>query len=686
MLKKQLLILLSNLLLSCFAFAQHEHHAARNGGDDNTDTARIQKEEDFYTIITVPIPRHVELEAGGMVFLPGDKLAVCTRRGEVWIIYNPYMRNGESPQYKLFAKGLHETLGINLIGDDIYVIQRSEVTRLRDLNADGVADEYKTVYTWPLVPNYHEYAYGTIVDTQGNMVVNLNLGWTGRAESLSKWDGWMLKIDTAGNMKPFATGLRSPAGMGINKAGDIFYSENQGDWVGSGYVAHVSEGDFMGNPEGLKWAAEPGSPVKLRVNDIPDTDEPKYEVAKRVPGLKVPAVWLPHTILGISTSDLLLSDGKGKMGPFDDQFFVGDQGHSKIMRVALEKVKGVYQGAAFPFREGFSSGVFRMKWGSDGSMFVGMTNRGWGSRGTEPFGLQRLVWNGEIPFEMRAISAMPDGFEIEFTRPVDIARAKAANYAVTSFTYKYGHKYGSPVINDAERQVKAASVSPDGLRIRIVLDSLKQGYIYEIRTEGIRSTDNFLLMHNVAYYTLNEIPDGARLVITDENRVKPKPKEVEEPAEEPEMKTKTDPKKVPAVQSKRQLNQPPDWGKPDQSIVIRPVNGLKYDKTNITVKAGTKVKLTFDNTDDMPHNVVITTPGSADEVGIAALNMGLSGERSHYVPQTNKILFYTGLLQPGRSETIYFTAPDKPGDYSFICTYPGHYLVMRGILKVAGSK
>lgn len=668
------------VLVSGTAMAQHQHHMT----DASADTARIQKEEDYYKIITIPIPRHIELEVGGMVFLPGDKLAVCTRRGEVWIISNAYMRNGEPPQYRLFARGLHEALGLNLIGDDLYVIHRSEVTRLRDLDADGEADEYKTVYTWPLAANYHEYVYGTITDPQGNMVINMNLGWTDRAVSLSKWDGWMLKIDTAGNMKPWATGMRSPAGMGINKEGDLFYTENQGDWVGSGYIAHVAEGDFMGNPEGLKWAAERGSPVTLRFDDIPDTNEPKYDVARRVPGLKPPAVWLPHTIFGISTSDLLWNYSDGKMGPFEGQVFVGDQGQSKIMRVAMEKVNGVYQGVAFPFREGFSSGVLRMKWGSDGSMFVGMTNRGWGSMGPEPFGLQRLVWNGVNPFVMKTVKAQPDGFEIEFTQPVDLARAKTATFSVTSFTYKYGHGYGSPVINDAKRTVQAVSFSPDGLKARIVVDSLKKGYIHEIKVEGIRSRDNLLLMHPVAYYTLNEIPAGAPMVITEENRVQPTTPDVT--AEEPQPANKSTTVKSSTVLPKRLTKQPADWAQPDQVIVLKPVNGLKYDQTQIIVKAGAKVKLTFDNTDDMPHNVVITTPGAADEVGSAALSLGLSAEKQSYVPASAKVLYHTSLLQPGKKETIYFKAPTQPGSYPFVCTYPGHYLVMRGILKVVAGQ
>jgi uncharacterized cupredoxin-like copper-binding protein len=125
---------------------------------------------------------------------------------------------------------------------------------------------------------------------------------------------------------------------------------------------------------------------------------------------------------------------------------------------------------------------------------------------------------------------------------------------------------------------------------------------------------------------------------------------------------------------------------PDQSIAITPVPGLKFSITSLTVKAGSKIKLTFKNSDDMLHNVVITTPNAADDVGSLALKMGLNGERLFYVPNTPKVLFNTALLQPGKSETIYFTAPDKPGDYPYVCTYPGHYLVMRGVMKVVAPK
>lgn len=676
-----------NLLVATLIYSSTISVFAQN---QEADTAIVQKEEDFYKIYTVPIPEEVKLEVGGMTFLPDDRLVVCTRRGEVWVIRNPYMKNGTYPQFSLFAQGLHEPLGLNYIDGALYTTQRSELTRLTDIDNDGEADEYRTIYSWPLSGNYHEYAYGPIKDRDGNLVVTLNLAWTGVERSLSRWHGWMLKITKDGKMKPYASGLRSPAAFALNKDGDIFYAENQGGWVGSGHITEINEGDFLGHPEGLRWADLPGSPVKLRMSDIPDTDEPKYDVAKRVSGLKSPSVWFPQSILGISTSGILPYSSQGKMGPFEGQLFVGDQGQSKIMRVDLEKINGVYQGVSFPFQEGFSSGVLRLNWGSDGSMFVGMTARGWGSTGGESFGLQRLEWNGKIPFEMKTVKARPDGFEIEFTQPVDIKRAKdPASYELTSFTYKYGHNYGSPVINEGNCPIKAIEVSADGLKVRIVADSLRLGYIHEIKATGVRSKQNFGLLHDFGYYTLNNFPDGPKLAVTKENQVGKMAMAHNHPAptanNKPSAKTSTSSsvKTAPPTLAKHTNRQPASWTKgPDKVLTLTPIPGLKFNTKLLTVKAGSKIKLTFKNTDDMLHNVVITIPGAADDVGKMALNMGLKGEKQHFVPNSSKVLFHTFLLQPGKNESIYFIAPSKPGSYPFVCTYPGHYIIMRGIMKV----
>ncbi len=641
------------------------------------DSTRAPAESDYYRMVTLPIPENVVLEVGGLETLPDGRLAVATRRGEVWLVDNPEGMNGSRPHFTRFAQGLHEALGLSYRDGALYTAQRSELTRLRDTDGDGKADRYETVYAWPLSGNYHEYSFGPVFSPKGDMVVTLNLAWVGYGDSFVKWRGWMLRISPDGKMTPVAAGFRSPSSFGYNLEGDLFYSENQGDWVGSGGITHVEPGDFVGNPTSLKWSGEPESPVKLAKSDIPDTGEPKFEVAKRARGLKTPAVWFPHTILGTSTSAILVDSTRGAFGPFAGQLFVGDQGQSKIMRVFLEKVNGVYQGVVFPFREGFASGVFRQTWGRDGSMYVGQTSRGWSATGTAPFGLQRLVWTGAMPFEAHRVEARPDGFEITFTMPVDrSAAADPASYKVSSFTYKYHHFYGSPVINETGHAIRAVVVSSDSLSARLVLDSLRQGYIHEIMMSGVRSASGAPLLHDFGYYTINQIPSGPRLAVAPVSatragsvRRSPKPGAVSA-------------SNIAAL-AKRQTDMPDDWnGKLDQLVTVEGVDGLKFSITSFEVKAGARVRVNFANQSDMLHNLVIVRPGGTAPVVTAALKLGLDGMRLGFVPRLSDVLYHTGLLEPRKSESIFFEAPMTPGDYAFVCSFPGHAGTMQGVMRV----
>ena len=628
-------------------------------------------EADFYKIQTLPIPEGVVLEVGGLEILPDGQLGVSTRRGEVWLIKNPYMTGGVRPQFKRFAHGLHEALGLAYRDGAFYTSQRSELTRLRDNDGDGRADLYETVYSWPLEGNYHEYSFGPLIRDDGTMIVTLNLAWVGYGASLSKWRGWMLEVTPDGKMTPMATGMRSPAGFGLDVEGEVFYGENQGDWIGSGYITHVETGDFVGNPAGLRWTDLPGSPLSLKPEDVPDSGLPMVEVAPDVPDLKPPAVWLPHTLMGVSTSDILADTTKGAFGPFAGQLFVGDQGQSRVMRVFLEKVNGVYQGAAFPFREGFSSGVLRIVWGKDGSMFVGMTSRGWGSTGPAPYGLQRLEWTGLMPFEVKSVEARSDGFELTFTKPVDRELASdLSSYHVTGFTYKYHSTYGSPITNRETTPVRGVQVSEDGYSARIVVDGLRKGYIHELKMTSLRSADGEPLLHDVAYYTLNEIPDGPRLELD---------------AGQTESAAPMSAARAAVVQAKRVTTMPEDWTDgPDATITIGTQPGLRFDLPAFDVQAGTRLKLVFNNNDDMMHNLLVVQPGSADRVGEQAIALGLDEPDQHYVPDLDEVLFHTVLLEPETMEAIYFTVPDEPGEYSYVCSFPGHSFTMRGIMRVVG--
>ncbi len=622
-----------------------------------------EKEAEYYKIVDVPIPEDVKLEVGGLALTDDDKLGVSTRRGEVWLIDKPY---GTAPIFKRYAHGLHEALGLGFRNGGFYLSQRGELTRLEDKNNDGEADVYKTIFSWPLSGNYHDYSYGPKFLPNDDMIVTLNLSWTDGGRSTVRWRGWMLKITPEGEMTPIATGLRSPAGFGINAEGDYFYTENQGDWVGSGRMTHLAVGDFAGHPEGLKWSNDPLSPISLKLEDIQDNSGMTlYEYAKKVPELKAPAIWFPHTILGISTSDILYDTTQGKFGPFEGQQFIGDQGHSKIMRVYMEKVNGVYQGAAFPFVEGFSSGVLRMIWGSDSSMFVGMTSRGWASTGKKEYGLQRLVWTGKMPFEIKTMKALDDGFELEFTKPINKTQGQdIASYKMSTFNYKYHRTYGSPIIDTQDAMVHKAEVSEDGLKVKLTVHGMRLGYIHQIEIPNLKSAAGAPLLHKKGYYTLNEVPGGA--------------------LKSPQMATQKSSKKI--EQPKRITTMPSAWGEAgaDEKIVLGTVPGLKYDTEELTINRNSKIQLTLNNNDDMIHNVVVTKRGEETplKVGEMALNLGLDGADLNYVPFSDLVLAHSGTVGPEGSETIYFTSPSEPGEYWIVCTFPGHAFTMRTKLIV----
>lgn len=500
--------------------------------------AESAKEDDYFKIMKVPAPEGTILEVGGLCTLPNGTLAVTTRRGDIFMVENP---TSQHPFFRKFASGLHEVLGAAWKNGALYVVQRGELTKLVDTNMDGKADVFETIYAWPLSGNYHEYSFGPKIAPDGSFFVTLNLGFPPdwwHPKSFVPWRGWALNIKEDGTVTPWAAGFRSPCGISMID-GELWYSDNQGDWVGSGSIMQVKKGAFMGHPSSLVWANLPNSPLKLTPEQFFAKNNPRiefdkdgqpfkpqnivnekfrteFEVKKEIPELTLPAVWLPHGILGISNSEIVKIP-EDAFGPFAGQLLVCDQGQSMIDRIFLEKVNGEYQGAAWAFRSGFQSGIVRLAWLPDGSLAAGETNRGWGSAGEATMGLQRLVWNNKVPFEMRAIRAMPDGFEIEFTKPVDKKVAgDLASYSVESYIYKYHGVYGSPPVNTQKCPIVGVKVSADGLRARLIVNNLRKYYIHTITLDGIRDKENYFnLIHPTAYYTLNNIPEGQKLSMSE---------------------------------------------------------------------------------------------------------------------------------------------------------------------------
>ena len=457
-----------------------------------------------YRVVTIPGPLEngepVQFGVGGIDFATDGTAFVAGRTAGIW--------RYEAGNWSRFAEGVHDPQGIRVMAPDgsaVVVAQKPELTLIQDIDGDGQADLYKTICDrWRGGGNYCEYVHGPVIDSEGNYYISINLSDAARDAACEKgggaamgtslgYDGWAAKITPQGKFIPFASGLRSAAGIGISDKDEIFITDNQGGWVGTSKLNHLAEGAFYGYPASLLDLPEYRQGKKLN----------KAEFEKQV---KPPAAWIPHGELANSPGNPEFDETGGKFGPFAGQIFIGDQTRSNIFRAALEEVNGQYQGAVFNFIDHLQSGCIRIRFDQTGRLWVGQTGRGWRSVGGATEGLQRIEWDGKtVPFEMHSMKLTPSGFAVRFTRPVNPQTVRAAGaLKFKHWHYHYHGEYGSPKVGETDDASTVRSISDDGRTVYADLP-LQTGQVYQISTHGIRAADGASMSTTTGYYTLNSL-------------------------------------------------------------------------------------------------------------------------------------------------------------------------------------
>ncbi|MFA4868413.1 MAG: hypothetical protein WC623_09455 [Pedobacter sp.] len=465
-----------------------------------------------YRVETIKMPEGLTSENGAVEFLPDGRLVACFTRGEV-MTYNT-----KTKKWKLFAEGFHDPLGILVISNsEMLVIQRPELTRIKDTNGDGVADLYENVTDdFGISGNYHEYNYGPVKDKNGNLFIALNSSSPGgsmRSEVRGKIDtmgrdganglrqmfsavpyrGWIMKLTPDGKLHPYASGFRSPNGLGFDGKGNLFATDNQGDWVGTSPLFHIKEGNFYGHPGSLIWTKgwNKGNPYHL-------SREVLNEMRTKA------AVLFPHGIMANSPTQPLCDNTNGKFGPFGGQLLIGEMNKERIVRVMLETVDGEIQGACIPFLDGHGlrKGNNRIAFAPDGSLYVGQNSHGW--LGDE--GIQRIVFTGRTPVDVYTMSLTSTGFDLTFTQPIDRNSAmNKSNYKMRHYYYEYHKKYGSDQFGLQSDLIRNITVSADGKKVSLTIDALKAGYVYELGLDNIKSQKGEPLDNKLVCYTLNRL-------------------------------------------------------------------------------------------------------------------------------------------------------------------------------------
>ena len=428
---------------------------------------------------------------GGLAWLPDGRLGVSTwdPDGAVFAI-DGWADPKASPNIVRIAEGLHEPLGLAVVDDGIYVMQKHEVTRLLDHNGDDWIDEYRTVANdWPVTSNFHEFGFG-LEAWDGALYGSLsacvlNGGKSCREQTSSRGRVFRVALDEDENrpnaIEYLASGFRTPNGLGFSPDGELFVTDNQGDWLPSSKLIHVEKGRHYG------WR---GPGVK-----IPDEE------------VSPPALWLPQSEIGNSPTDPLFLT----RGPYQGQVIFGDIYNGGLKRAALERIDDTMQGAAFHFSGGLLGPVNRLLAKPEGDGFVvGQigSHGNWGEPDKRHFGIEVVDMGEDKAFEPLRMSIQSDGFEIEFTRPLAKGFELAgSDIVLRDWFYIPSQIYGGPKYDLRDLPITHVRLSEDRKQLRLVVPDLKMDRIVYLRLpESIRSESGETLWVREAWYTVNAIP------------------------------------------------------------------------------------------------------------------------------------------------------------------------------------
>ncbi len=606
-----------------------------------TEKAKLgEKGKDPFVIDRIPVPVRNPygsvMMIGGHDFYSDGDAAVCTMAGDVWRVSGLDADLGEVT-WRRIATGINQALGIwierNERGDELFVLGRDRINRLHDLNGDGEIDLYENFSdAFETSEGGHDFFTGLQRDGEGNFYFAAA--------------GRIVRISADGSRgSDIATGLRNTNGIGVNREGVVITNTNEGDWTPTNMVLEIQEGDFYGRQA-------------TKENTI-------------APALS----YVPRGIDNSAGGQIFVTSDR--WGPLRDRVLSFSYGAGVWYLVLRSEVEDRTQGAIVPLPGDFASGAHRGRFGPhDGQLYVS-GSEGWGNYAVADGSFDRVRYTGgkmHLPVDWRALA---NGLVVRFSDEVDEASLDPRNFICQQWNYEYSAGYGSAEYSVREPGTTGHDVVP--IRsVRLLYDRRTvfleiPGLLPACQTHlfgRLRDVDGEALDLDIYATILNldaSFTGFAEAAAIESGKARALHLRVRYPA----------PKR-------KKSDAPVEAGRP---VTIATAAGLKFATTEFSVKAGERISLTLDNVDTLPHNLVIVKPGAGAAVGELANAMMTDPEavERHYVPDSPEVLFATELLDPHRVETIHFSAPEIPGEYPYLCTFPGHWMLMQGKMVVKAA-
>ncbi|KLU05617.1 Glucose dehydrogenase, PQQ-dependent [Rhodopirellula islandica] len=609
-----------------------------------------------FALDTIELPHDNPWKAllfcSGHDFLPDGSALVCTMQGDVWKV-SGLQAPGDQPAvatWRRFASGLHQPLGLVVANDGIYVQCRDQLTRLTDLNGDGEADFYECFSNaFQTSPAGHDFICGLQRDDQGNFYT-------------ASGNQGLLRISPDGDQADvIATGFRNPDGLGIFSDGTVTVPCSEGGWTPASMICAV--------PSSFDESA--GQTPPHYGYRGPQGNEPP----------SLPLVYLPRGMDNSSGGQAVVPPGV--WGPLQEQLLHLSFGTGTWFTVLQDEVDGQVQGAVVPMAGDFLSGAHRGRFSPADQQLYVSGSQGWGAYVPEEGSFQRVRWTGQTFQVPTGFHVHENGVRITFAEPVDPSiAANVQSHFAQSWNYRYSGAYGSPeyspmhpgVAGHDPVAITSAHVLSDSRTVFLEIPDLQPVNQLHLRLHVNEDDqhvvsgptefghDLFVTVHSLDA-AFQDFP-GYRSV---EKTIAAHP-----------------------ILSDLALNAirvPNPWRKPipnAKAIELKTGTNLTYQTKIIRVKAGEPLAFTLVNPDVVPHNWALVRPGALQEVGELANQLIADPEAfaRHYIPDTEDVLVATDVVGPGESQTVHFRAPSQPGRYPFLCTFPGHWMVMNGEMIV----
>lgn len=419
----------------------------------------------------------------GFDFFPDGRAAFCTFDGDVWMATG--LEGGLSDiQWRRFAAGFNEAMGLEVVGEELFINDRGGLWRLRDTNEDGEADFYECLSNRvPQTAETREFPMDFLARPDGRFLVAKG-GQV--ATTRGKANGTIVEISADGTShRIIATGLRQPF-IGLDPvSGLLTSSDQQGNWKPATPIYVIEEGGYYGfQPAMYKdKAVHPAA-----IND--------------------PAVWIPHFVNQSGASQVWLRDAQ--LGSLNDSLFHIGFNRPELFKVYLDDRGEKRQGGVHLVLGNFSSGLLRGRVHPiDGSLWLcGM--KIWGTIAEELSGIYRLRPTGEPNWVPEEVLSSDRGILMTFSQPVDPAiAANAAAYSVDRWNYKQTHNYGSGNYQldgtPGQETVPVASVKLSEDRRSVFLGIPDMQPVHSLRVSYRQPTTTELPVIQHAFLTIHEL-------------------------------------------------------------------------------------------------------------------------------------------------------------------------------------